>query len=50
MRKVSRVPLLSRLARRRAARRLTVEALLAAEQRGYDRAMAEKRHLVLVTS
>jgi len=47
---LSRLPLLSRLARRRRARKLTVEALAAAEQRGYDRAMAEKRHLALVTS
>jgi hypothetical protein len=50
MHKLARLPVLRGLARRRAARRLTVEALLAAEQRGYDRAMAEKRHLVLVTS
>jgi hypothetical protein len=41
MHKLSRVPLFARLARRRVVRRLTAEALAAAEQSGYNRAMAE---------
>jgi hypothetical protein len=41
MRKLSRLPLLSRLTRRRAVQRLTAEALAAAEQSGYNRAMAQ---------